>query len=791
MHPASLLAASACLLSLSAAAAAAQQHSFTLPAGRLGDAVVALGRQARLSIGVRDPALASIRVKPVHGALSVEQALARMLAGTGARAVPIGPNAWVIMRSPKPRMRRAAPPPLPAPRVEPEPPLPPAEEQPDIIVTASKRRVLLAAYPGAATLVDGRDPVFDGLRGTDALTEKVPALTSTHLGSGRNKLFIRGIADSSFNGPTQATVGQYLGEVRLNYNAPDPDLRLYDIERVEILAGPQGTLYGAGSLGGVIRVVPTAPDARRTEGAVSVGGSLTQHGAPGADAAGMLNLPLARDRIGLRLVGYAESEGGYIDDVGRGLEDVNRTRTIGARVSLRATTESGWQFDVGAAAQRIRGEDSQFADRDLPPLTRRSMVQQDFGSDYALAQFAASKSWGDLQLVSTFGLVRQKLQERYDSTREGGPPALFEQTSRISMVSTETRLSSDGGDGTGWLVGASLISNRSEQERALGNPTAPVPITGVRNSVQEGTLFGEATVKPAEFLSLTAGGRLSRSHLTGAAVDAPVALRALLAALEGGRTETSFLPSAALTASAGPDLLFFLRYQQGFRPGGLAVTGDVIQRFRNDRVATSEAGLRYRRGGVGGLDVAASVAYTDWRDIQADIIDFSGLPTTQNIGDGRIWTLDLRLGWRPLPGLSLGLGAVLNESRVTNPAPSIIISPRASLPNVAEVNGHFGAAYATPVAPGLDLHLTASARYVGSSRLGIGPILGEPQGDWLDTRLGARLEWDRHSLSLILSNVLDETGNRFALGSPFTLLERRQVTPLRPRTLRLGWDFRF
>jgi iron complex outermembrane receptor protein len=793
VHPASLLAASACLLSLSAAAVAAQQHKLDLPAGRLGDAVVALGQQARISIGVRDPALASIRVKRVRGALSVERALERMLAGTPARAVPIGRDAWVIVRAPKPPRPRPAsrPSPPPAPRVQTVAQLPPAEEQPDIIVTASKRRVLLAAYPGAATLVDGRDPVFDGLRGTDALAEKVPALTSTHLGSGRNKLFIRGIADSSFNGPTQATVGQYLGEVRLNYNAPDPDLRLYDIDRVEILAGPQGTLYGAGSLGGVIRTVPNAPLLDRLEGAASVGGSVTQHGAPGADAAAMLNVPLSADRIGLRLVGYAESEGGYIDDLERGLRDVNRTRIFGGRAALRVETESGWQFDVGGATQRIDGEDSQFADRDQPPLTRRSKVPQDFGSDYALAQFAAARNWGDLRLVSTFGLVRQKLVEQYDSTREGGPPTLFEQTSRISMVSTETRLSSDGADGTGWLVGASLISNRSEQERALGDPAAPVPITGVRNSVQEATLFGEATLKPAESLSLTAGGRLTRSHLTGAAVDAPVALRALIAPLEADRKETSFLPSLALTARASPELLFFLRYQQGFRPGGLAVTGDIIQRFRNDRVATGEAGFRYRRGGLGGFDAAASVAYTRWRDIQADIIDFSGFPTTQNIGDGRIWTLDLRLGWRPLPGLSLDLGAVLNESRVTNPAPSIIISPRASLPNVAEVNGHFGAAYVTPVAPNLDLRLTASARYVGSSRLGIGPILGEPQGDWLDTRLGARLEWDRHSLSLILSNALDETGNRFALGSPFTLVERRQVTPLRPRTLRLGWDFRF
>jgi hypothetical protein len=90
-----------------------------------------------------------------------------------------------------------------------------------------------------------------------------------------------------------------------------------------------------------------------------------------------------------------------------------------------------------------------------------------------------------------------------------------------------------------------------------------------------------------------------------------------------------------------------------------------------------------------------------------------------------------------------------------------------------------------------DLHLSAAARYVGKSRLGIGPILGEVQGDWLDTRIGARLQTGRHSFSLSLSNLLDEDGNRFALGSPFTLVERKQVTPLRPRSVRVGWDVRF
>lgn len=786
-------------MSLSSAAEAAQRHRLLLPGGRLGDAVNALGRQAGISIGIRDPALAAISVPAVAGKLSVEDALERMLARAGARAVPLGPRTWLIVSAPQPRPRSQPQPPQrvarllpPKPRTKPARPPesiePPAEE---IVVTGSKRQLPLADYPGVATLIDGDDPAFVGLGGSEALAGRVSAVTSTHLGPGRNKLFLRGIADSSFNGPTQATVGQYLGETRLNYNAPDPDLKLHDVQRIEILPGPQGTLYGAGSVGGIIRVLPNAPNLYDQEGGAYTGLSATQHGGIGGDLAGLINVPIAEGRAALRLSGYGESEAGYIDDLERGLDDVNRTRTVGGRAALRLRSPSGWTVDLGLTGQHIRGEDAQFADRDGKPLTRHSYVPQDFRNSYALADLVVGKHWGDLHFVTATGAVRQTLTEHYDSTRKGGPPTQFEQRTEVTMLSADTRLSREGPQGRGWLIGASLISNRSEQSRALGPPDVLKPITGVRNGIEEATVYGEASVGVGPAITVTGGARLSHSRLSGAALDAPLAFAALLRTIEASRTETSFLPSVAISAQASPHLTFFLRYQEGFRPGGLSVTGALVQRFRNDRVATLEGGVRLLGGRDRNFEGTASVSYTRWNDIQADIIDFDGLPTTTNIGDGRIYTLDLRAGWRPLPGLMLDAAAVLNDSLVTNPAPSVIMTPTAPLPNVAKVNARIGAEYERPLSGVVTLRVSASARYVGRSRLGIGPILGEPQGDWLDTRLGARLERGNHAWSFTISNLLDERGNRFAFGSPFTLNDTRQVTPMQPRTVRLGWDVRF
>lgn len=781
--------AAAILLSLTSVADAAERHRLSLPAGRLGDAIVALGRQASVSIGVSDPALAALPVPAVRGNLTVEQALRRMLRGTQARHVTVDADSFrIVARPPRTpplgREHRVA--------AAPAPPPPPLVLDQDIVVTGTRRPVRLASYSGGAYIVDGDDEALhQGLLGSEAIVARLPVVSSTHLGTGRNKLFIRGIADSSFSGAIQATTGQYLGETRLNYNAPDPDLRLYDIDRIEVLQGPQGTLYGAGSLGGIIRVMPNLPRADRVEGTISVGASLTEHGDPGGDVAAMLNLPLVEDRLAFRMVGYAASEGGYIDDARRGLDNVNDVRIQGGRAALRLEPGNDWTVDISAAGQRIRGDDGQFADRDAKlPLTRESAVAQPFRSDYVLADLTIRKDWGDLSFVTSVGLIRHEVTEQFDSTIFGRDPEVFIQDTNVTLISAESRLSGSQGRLVDWIIGTSLVSNDTEQRRSTGPAVAPRRLPGVRNEVQEAALFGEARVRIAPGITFTGGGRLTHSQLSGESLDEFRLVLDPLFGAKGSRSQTVFLPSAGITAELNPDLSLFARYQESFRPAGLAVDGDIIRRFRGDDVATLEAGLRWRRPDDA-FDASASVAYTRWSDIQADTVTMNGYPTTANIGDGRIYALDLRVGWRPIEGLDLEAAALINDSRVSNPEPSIIIVGDFPLPNVADFTGRLSAEYGMPIAPNLDLSLHGAARYVGESVLGVGPVLGEKQGEYLDISFGARLDRGIHSLSFDVTNLLDEVGNRFAVGSPFTLIERRQITPLRPRTIRIGWQIRF
>lgn len=776
--------ASVAVIALACAApAAAQRLSFDLPAAPLGRAAIELARSGGVSIGLTDLNLARRPAQAVRGSMTVEQALGRMLQGTGARAVRIDARTWRVVRE----TVRARPVLRPAPLIA---PIETASVESDIVVTALKRPVYLSDFPGSVSVITAGEPALDqGVRGTDAIIARLHTVTSTHYGSGRNKLFIRGIADSSFNGPTQATVGQYLGETRINYNAPDPDLRLYDVERVEVLPGPQGTLYGAGALGGIIRIIPNAPKLDRAEGIASAGASITQHGEPGFDVAGMINLPVVENRIGVRAVVYGSQQGGYIDDALRRLKDINQTRVWGGRAAIAGEFGDGWRLQVGGTTQRAESEDAQFADRNGRPLTRQSPIAQPFRSNYDLGDLTLTREWDGYRLVASAGLVDQSLRERYDSSRRGGPPIVFDQLTEVRMLSTEVRLSHEATSGAGWILGSSIVNNRAVQRRAMGEPTAPTPIPGTRNEVTEATLFGEATVRPFDWLSLSGGARIAYTDLTDEALDAAPLLAPTLRGM-AQRDQIAVLPSVAVTVRPADRLFGYVRYQEGFRPGGLAASNNSIQRFQSDRVKTLEAGLRYGVPGQDSFDGSIALAYTRWNDIQADVVDFGGFPTTSNIGDGRIYSVDARIGWRPLPGLSLEAAGLFNDSLVSNPALTIIITPRSPLPNVARWNARFGGEYRHEW-DGAALRVGAAGRYVGASRLGIGPILGEPQGDWFDLSFHARLELERHAFSLSVSNLLDLAGNRFALGSPFTIVEQPQVTPLVPRTVRIGYELRF
>jgi len=770
-----------------AAPAHAGTAAVSVPAGRADESAIVLARQTGTSIIIADAAIAGRHVGPIRGRMSAADAVRALARAAGAKAVPVGSLAWRLVDAP-----RAAPLIARMTKQRPEQPDAIAEVSPapvEIVVVGSKRDTRLEDYPGEVAILAGKDLVEGGVGGTEKITQRLATVSSTYLGSGRNKLFIRGIADSSFTGPTQATVGEYLGDLRLSYNAPDPDLRLSDLERVEVLEGPQGTLYGAGSLGGIIRLVPNAPELGATYGSAIVGGSLTQHGAAGGDANAVLNVPLVSDVAALRVTLDASTTGGYIDKPRLGRKNVNRTNILGGRGIVRVELSSDWTVDIVGLAQKNHALDSQYADRDGPPLTRAAAVPEGSDATYRQGQLVVSGDLGGVTLRSTAGITGQDLTERYDATVPGGPARLFVQTNRTAMIADETRLWQPLGDRFGWLVGVSYTHNRMLLRRKLGTLDLQTTTTGVRNTIDELTGYGEASVRLTRGLIATAGGRVTHSRLGGEGEDVAPAIALANAAITARRSETAFLPSASLLAELAPRTSLYMRYQESFRPGGLAIQNDFVRRFRSDHAATFEFGARHGRAGAGPFDLAASISYTRWGHIQADFIDFAGLPSTANIGDGRVWTASLAGGVALGGGLHVDGGVTFNDSHIDQPVlPAFARTTQ--VPNVAAFAGRLGFDYGHPIGDDLDLTAKGWLSYVGRSRLGIGPELGERQGNYLDSGLTARVSRDNYGVSLTVTNLADTKGNRFALGTPFAV-GRDQITPLQPRTVRFGFDASF
>lgn len=759
----------------------AHADNFNISPGRLGDVAAALGLQAGVTITVTEPDVADQYSPGVKGDLSLNDALNRALRGTGAEALFYDLTTIRIVR------KRA-----PSAVQEPGTPQATALEQPEeIVVTASKQNMLLDAYPGSVKVISLQHgwTADKASAGTGAITELLPILSSTNLGPGRDKLFIRGMADSSFNGPTQATAGQYLGDVRLTYNAPDPDLNLYDMKRVEVLVGPQGTLYGAGSLGGVIRLVPNEPEADEASGSLSAGLSSTELGTLSRDGAAMFNLPLLEDKVAFRMVTYGARDAGYIDDIARGLHDINTVASYGLRSSLRVNL-SKWTLDFGFVLQNISDADAQYTLQGSPPLSRSSVIPQPFRNNYRVAYIAVRRPVGDAELVSTTSSVWHGLSTVFDATGYDGSisPARFVEDNNITLITHETRIAG-GSASAPWVGGLSTLLSASILSRTLGSLSAPVQIAGVVNVQAEGALFGQISHPITRTLTGTIGERFTFANSTGLLTNSLP---------DGGprssRDSVRFSNTLGLDWHPGGRFSAFFHYQQGDRAGGLAVapsgSGLESRKFAADGLNMNEIGLRLGHEEYDPVWVRSAVFAADWKDMQADLVDASGLPYTTNIGRGRLYGIDTDVTWHASPALTLSASAFFNDSKLVAPAPAFATFGRQALPNVARNGSRLAVQWQRPIALG-ELRAATSVRYVGKSALGVGTVLDIPQGNYWVADADVRLDFGRFTLSLNLDNVGDVRANTFAFGNPFGLAQRNQMTPLQPRTVRFGIESRF
>lgn len=764
-------------------AAQARDTRIDIPATTLDVALSLLARETGADVISTEAGLGKIRVPAIRGAASARQALDRMLHGSGFRAIAVDAHSFRIVRAALPAPP-PSPPPSPAPPRHPHVRAPEPSPAVEVIVTASKQHIPLLRFPGSITSVDSSlGSIAGAAPDMSVVAHSTPVLQTTELGAGRDKIFIRGIADSSFNGATQSTASSYFGDVQLGYSGADPGLRLYDMKSIEVMEGPQGTLYGSGSIGGVIRLTPNPVDLTRVGASLASGVTLTDHGAPGADLGGMVNLPIRAETLGLRLVAYRVRDGGFIDDPERGATDINRTDTTGARGELALDPGDGWHVQLGGLWQRIDARDSQYAERDVGALDHAAAIAQPYHTDIALGRLVLTKDWDSgLQLLSVNGVVTTHSADLYDASLDTQPLAYDTDGAKL-LLTHETRLSRSLANGSSWVAGFTLLSSRDAQSRSVGPPGAQADILGVTNVTRSASLFAESTVALSSNFAATLGARLTAARTDGEPSTEPRSRDFVR-----GRSTLRVDPTLGFSWRLSDGLAMFGRFQTGYRTGGIAVARGIgrVADFLPDSIRVGEIGLRHVRKSELGLAYSASVSLARWTNIQADLVNRRGIPYTANIGDARIEAVEATADWVPVRGLHAVASFLYTHNSVTGPLADLSSPANRHLPETPPFAGKAALSYQWSIGRAGQLKLGGSADYIGRSVLGTGDLLDISQGRYVVLGVSGDWIWQRYDVSLTLDNLANRRDNQFAYGNPFTLADRDQTTPLRPFSVRLG-----
>lgn len=756
---------SACLVGAEPAWAA--PAAVDLPAGTLRQALDQLTLQARISVAV-EGRMPVLRTPAVRGRMEAGDALARLLAGSGWEARQLRPNFWKLVRA-----RKAPAPPRPPAPIRAPPPV-------DIVVTALKRDQQLLTMPASVSVVDGtRFASASTARGSSDLAEEVVSVFSTNLGPGRERLFLRGVADSPFNGPTQSTVGLFLDDSRINFALPDPDLRLVDIERVEVLRGPQGTLYGTGALGGIVRIVTNRPEMNQWGGGGAVEGSAVEQGGMGGAVEAYINAPLTPGRLAVRATAYHDSVGGWINDSLTGRSDVNRSLRTGGRINLRWTPNPDWTFDLSIMAQDLRVRDTQYA---TSGMSRANALAEPQRNQFFLARIEARGPIGALDFLSSTAIESNQLDSRFDASTVASQqgltaPLAYDEQRRVYLITQEFRLS-DPKSPHHWVVGVSIVDAVNVLEGTFV-PASGASVQARRqgNLTLEAAAFAEAKQPILPHVDLTVGLRAFTSQIA----DDPRDVKG------PGSRKDGFTPSATLSWQPNPDALFWMRYASAIRPGGRNRTGiDTAIDYKSDKLESVELGSRATL--FDGHVVLSSVAFgLKWNNLQSDRIGLDGLVTTVNVDDATNYgvEMDARAQWHDVSleaSLTRQHGRLVTRDPLTNSRPRLPVLPDISGRMRLAWDHNFGAwgggAY-------------IAANYWGPAQLGFDPAFRQSVPGRVLLNIGASITRDSWRVSLSVSNLLDSRKDSFAFGNPFSFRTETQYTPPQPRTFGLRFERNF
>ena len=498
----------------------------------------------------------------------------------------------------------------------------------EVVVTAQKRSESVQDIPFAITALESDSMDKAGISSLEGYANLIPGLAISGQDNGRTQINIRGISAGEVrrgDNTSSETVGMYFDEIPLSLALYNPDLEPFDLARVEVLRGPQGTLYGSGSLAGTIRLISNPPEMNVASGKIDVGISNTEDGDDSNFVKGMINIPIIDDTLAARLVVYRTDNGGWVDNEAPGPyggSDVNSSEKSGGRLSVLWQPTENLTIRPTVIHQETEtdgtAEESYYVG--LDPFIAEGFVTEDFvpgdnkqwmyepqlyTDDIDIFNVLVEYDFGDYTLTSSSSVTDREIQVQADLTADAGlafgfgpngpyGQALFgwnfSDNKTSDSFSQELRLSSDSESTLQWIAGVYYTESDSEwgQPLFVTDPAALAPEFdwiydpdvfgatehGMTNEgfadleYEQKAVFGEVTYQLAEKWSAIAGLRwydAEQGYTTGA--------RGILS---GGLTvndevkssEDGVNPKLMLAYTPSEDLLFSFQASEGFRLGG-------------------------------------------------------------------------------------------------------------------------------------------------------------------------------------------------------------------------------
>lgn len=301
----------------------------------------------------------------------------------------------------------------------------------EIVVTARKREETLLEIPQEIQAISQREIERANLRTSQDLERFVPSLVSDSNDAGIVSIYFRGVAAGTGSFFLDSSAAVYLDEQPLTLRIWQPEVRLVDMERIEALPGPQGTLYGAGSQSGTLRYITNKPDPAGFHADVRFDGYTMDHGDEGYELSGVLNLPLGK-KTAIRLVGFSARDAGYIDNVlGQSLggtfdnskfveSDANAVGYLGGRAAVRWLAGEHWTVDVGVVHQHL--DSGVYSDQDISRAGRKlasvHFLYDDHSDDWTQLALTLQGDLGWAELTSATSYFTRDITDVRDRSDE-------------------------------------------------------------------------------------------------------------------------------------------------------------------------------------------------------------------------------------------------------------------------------------------------------------------------------------------------------------------------------------